>query len=213
MEETYYVTFNESDEVITKISTECDEINFNENRSFPDDEFLVPKRSSSQSSSNDDYLPYVHTFDPLSTNNIIIPDIVISLNPNINLSDKSPELSLTDDYSIQNEPDDAELANNHNDVSEPQNITSNDNLINEVGPSPTIISPLTEVNLDTPTPQDRWSKDKYILLVNILGEPQAGVTRRSRVRDSEATSAHECLYVNFISDIEPKKAIEDLEEE
>ncbi|GKG55977.1 hypothetical protein Tco_0574871, partial [Tanacetum coccineum] len=58
MEENH-VTFNEADEVITKISTKCDEINFNENRPFPDDEFLVPKRSSSQSSSNDDYLPYV----------------------------------------------------------------------------------------------------------------------------------------------------------
>ncbi|GJW38435.1 retrovirus-related pol polyprotein from transposon TNT 1-94 [Tanacetum coccineum] len=33
MEETYYVTFNEADEVITQTSIEGDEINFNENRS------------------------------------------------------------------------------------------------------------------------------------------------------------------------------------
>ncbi|GKB15620.1 retrovirus-related pol polyprotein from transposon TNT 1-94 [Tanacetum coccineum] len=45
MEETYHVTFNEVDEVITQTSTTGDEINFNENRSFPDDEFLIkPKR-------------------------------------------------------------------------------------------------------------------------------------------------------------------------
>ncbi|GKF76215.1 retrovirus-related pol polyprotein from transposon TNT 1-94, partial [Tanacetum coccineum] len=50
-------------------------------------------------------------------------------------------------------------------------------------------------------------------MVNIIGEPLAGVTTRSRIRDSEAASAHECLYVNFHSEIEPKKLIEALEEE
>ncbi|GJU74702.1 putative reverse transcriptase domain-containing protein [Tanacetum coccineum] len=42
MEESYHVTFSEDDKVISKSSTKGDEINFNENRSFPDDEFLVP---------------------------------------------------------------------------------------------------------------------------------------------------------------------------
>nr|GEV30396.1 hypothetical protein [Tanacetum cinerariifolium] len=40
MEETYHVTFNEANKVITQTSTKGDEINFNENRSFPDDKFL-----------------------------------------------------------------------------------------------------------------------------------------------------------------------------
>nr|GEU62600.1 hypothetical protein [Tanacetum cinerariifolium] len=35
----------------------------------------------------------------------------------------------------------------------------------------------------------------------------------NRVRDSEATSAHDCLYVNFLSEIKPKRLIEDLKEE
>ncbi|GJV03624.1 retrovirus-related pol polyprotein from transposon TNT 1-94 [Tanacetum coccineum] len=47
----------------------------------------------------------------------------------------------------------------------------------------------------------------------ILGEPQAGVTTRSRVRDSELASAHECLYVNFLLEVEPKKLVEALREE
>ncbi|GJY08121.1 retrovirus-related pol polyprotein from transposon TNT 1-94 [Tanacetum coccineum] len=50
-------------------------------------------------------------------------------------------------------------------------------------------------------------------MVNILGEPQATVTTRSKIRDSEAASVHECLYVNFLFEIEPKKLIEALEEE
>ncbi|GJV44669.1 hypothetical protein Tco_1429205 [Tanacetum coccineum] len=37
--------------------------------------------------------------------------------------------------------------------------------------------------------------------------------RKSRVRNSETASAHECLYVNFLSEMEPKKLIEALEEE
>ncbi|GJY75652.1 retrovirus-related pol polyprotein from transposon TNT 1-94 [Tanacetum coccineum] len=50
-------------------------------------------------------------------------------------------------------------------------------------------------------------------MVNNIGEPLAGVTTRSRIRDSKATSAHVCLYVNFLSKIELKKLIEALEEE
>nr|GEV80651.1 uncharacterized mitochondrial protein AtMg00810-like [Tanacetum cinerariifolium] len=43
MEETVHVTFNEDDEAISQSSTKGDEINFNENRSFPNDEFLEPR--------------------------------------------------------------------------------------------------------------------------------------------------------------------------
>ncbi|GJY75653.1 retrovirus-related pol polyprotein from transposon TNT 1-94, partial [Tanacetum coccineum] len=76
MEETYHVTFSEDDKAISKSSTEGDEINFNENRSFPDDELLVPRSKVSQSSGKDDYFPYVLAYDPLSTNNITIPNHV-----------------------------------------------------------------------------------------------------------------------------------------
>nr|GEV44540.1 hypothetical protein [Tanacetum cinerariifolium] len=58
-----------------------------------------------------------------------------------------------------------------------------------------------------------WSREKHIELANIIGEPLVGITTRSRIRDSEAASAHKCLYVNFLLKIEPKKLIEALEEE
>ncbi|GKD94525.1 retrovirus-related pol polyprotein from transposon TNT 1-94 [Tanacetum coccineum] len=146
MEETYHVTFNEDDEVISKSSSEGDEIIFNENRCFPDDEFL-----------------------------------------NINSLDKSPEFTIADDHLVYNELD--------------------------AEPSPIIISPSTDVSINPLVPQDRWSREKHIDLVNIIGEPLAGVTTRSRIKDSEATSAHECLFVNYLSKIKPKKLIEALEEE
>nr|GEV01270.1 retrovirus-related Pol polyprotein from transposon TNT 1-94 [Tanacetum cinerariifolium] len=57
------------------------------------------------------------------------------------------------------------------------------------------------------------SKDHDHIISGPISEPLAGVTTRSRIRDSKATSSHECLYVNFLSKIKPKKLIEALEEE
>ncbi|GKG59359.1 hypothetical protein Tco_0605010, partial [Tanacetum coccineum] len=56
--------------------------------------------------------------------------------------------------------DDSKPAETHIDVFESQNI---------VEPSSTIISPSAKVIQDTLVPQDRWSKEKHIQLVNILG--------------------------------------------
>nr|GFC96891.1 hypothetical protein [Tanacetum cinerariifolium] len=173
IEETYHVTFSKDDEAITKSSIEGDEINFNENRSFSDDELLVLRSKVSQSSGKDDYFPYVPAYDPLYTNNITIPD--------------------------------------HCDPSVSQDITILEPTI-EAEPSPTNNSQSVEVFTNPPVPQDRWSREKHIKLVNIQGEPQAGVTTRSRIEDSKATSSHEYLYVNFLSDIELKKLTEALVE-
>ncbi|GJS60397.1 ribonuclease H-like domain-containing protein [Tanacetum coccineum] len=212
IKETYHVTFNEADDVITQTSTEGDEINFNKSRSFLNNEFLVP-RNPSQSNRNDYYLPYVPAFDPLLTNNIIIPDPIIPTTQDINSPDESHEFLIADDHLFYNEADDSEPAEIHIDIYESQNITINDEPISDVEPSLIIISPSTKIIHDTLAPQERWSKDKHILLVNILGESQACVITRNRVRDSKAASAHKCLYVNFLSEIKPKKVIEALEEE
>ncbi|GJY01764.1 retrovirus-related pol polyprotein from transposon TNT 1-94 [Tanacetum coccineum] len=49
--------------------------------------------------------------------------------------------------------------------------------------------------------------------MNIIGEPLAGITTRSKIRDSNADLASKCLYVNFLFEMEPKKLIKALEEE
>ncbi|GJT24651.1 retrovirus-related pol polyprotein from transposon TNT 1-94 [Tanacetum coccineum] len=82
----------------------------------------------------------------------------------------------------------------------------------DVQPSPTI-PPSADVILQIIVPQDRWSREKHIELVNIIGEPLAGITTISRIKDSNVASAFECLYINFISKMKPKKLIEALEEE
>ncbi|GJV18548.1 retrovirus-related pol polyprotein from transposon TNT 1-94 [Tanacetum coccineum] len=139
MEEIVHVTFSEDDEAISQSSTEGDAINFNENRSFPDDEFLEPRSEVTQCPGNTKYFPYIPAYENTTpSESPILQESVISEDP--------PE-------------------------------------------------------------------EKHIELVNIIGEPLAGITTRSRIKDSDAASASECLYVNFLSEMEPKKLIEALEEE
>ncbi|GKB03702.1 retrovirus-related pol polyprotein from transposon TNT 1-94 [Tanacetum coccineum] len=56
-----------------------------------------------------------------------------------------------------------------------------------------------------PVAQDRWSKDQHIKLVNIIGDPGEGMLNRSMAAKLIATSASECLFADFLSEIEPKK--------
>ncbi|GJV99063.1 retrovirus-related pol polyprotein from transposon TNT 1-94 [Tanacetum coccineum] len=73
-------------------------------------------------------------------------------------------------------------------------------------PSP----PLHVPSMVTPAPQDRWSQDKHIELVNIIGNPGAGMLTRAMAKQLSAASAHECLFVDFLSEEEPKKVSEAL---
>nr|GEU53530.1 retrovirus-related Pol polyprotein from transposon TNT 1-94 [Tanacetum cinerariifolium] len=59
-------------------------------------------------------------------------------------------------------------------------------------------------------PQDRWSQDKHIKLVNIIGNLGAGMLTRAMAKQLSAASAHECLFVDFLSEKEPKKVSEAL---
>ncbi|GJR36061.1 hypothetical protein Tco_1211745 [Tanacetum coccineum] len=70
--------------------------------------------------------------------------------------------------------------------------------------------PLPIPSVVTPFPQDRWSQDKYIELVNIIRNPGAGMLTRAMAKQLSATSAHECLFVDFLSEKEPKKVFEAL---
>ncbi|GJS24295.1 hypothetical protein Tco_0452927 [Tanacetum coccineum] len=62
----------------------------------------------------------------------------------------------------------------------------------------------------SPAPQDRWSKDKHIKLINIIGNLRAGMLTRAITKELSAALAHECLFVDFLSEEEPKKVSEAL---
>ncbi|GKC48333.1 retrovirus-related pol polyprotein from transposon TNT 1-94, partial [Tanacetum coccineum] len=59
-------------------------------------------------------------------------------------------------------------------------------------------------------PQDRWSRDQHIELVNIIGDPGEGMLTRSMAAKLTTASASECLFADFLSEIEPKKVYEAL---
>ncbi|GJY77998.1 retrovirus-related pol polyprotein from transposon TNT 1-94 [Tanacetum coccineum] len=203
MEEIVHVTFSEDDESTSQSITEGDVINFNENRHLPDDEFIDPKCKDTQCSINIEYYPYVSAYENITS--AVLPTIHNSVT-----FEEPPKVTIADDLPAIHELDHVES----DDIlvsAEPQDNVISES-INDDQPAP-IISPSVEVILQNPVPQDRWSREKHIKLVNIIGEPPAGITTRSRVKDSDAASAHECLYVNFLSEIEPKKLIEALEEE
>ncbi|GJY94485.1 retrovirus-related pol polyprotein from transposon TNT 1-94 [Tanacetum coccineum] len=63
----------------------------------------------------------------------------------------------------------------------------------------------------TLAPQDRWSQDKHIELVNIIGDPGVGMLTRAMAKELSVDSAHECLFVDFLSEEEPKNVSEALQ--
>ncbi|GJU89988.1 retrovirus-related pol polyprotein from transposon TNT 1-94 [Tanacetum coccineum] len=73
-------------------------------------------------------------------------------------------------------------------------------------PNPSLSIP----SLTSLAPQDRWFQYKHIKLVNIIGDPRAGMLTRAMDKELCATSAHKCLFVNFLSEEEPKKVSEAL---
>ncbi|GJW05186.1 hypothetical protein Tco_1564042 [Tanacetum coccineum] len=58
---------------------------------------------------------------------------------------------------------------------------------------------------ETEEQNDRRSKDQHIKLMNIIGDPREGMLKRSMAAKLTAASASECLFVDFLSEIEPKK--------
>ncbi|GKF27577.1 retrovirus-related pol polyprotein from transposon TNT 1-94, partial [Tanacetum coccineum] len=70
--------------------------------------------------------------------------------------------------------------------------------------------PLPIPSMVTLAPQDRWSQDKHIELVNIIGNPRARMLTRAMAKQLSIASAHECLFVDFLSEEEPKKVSESL---
>ncbi|GJU28919.1 retrovirus-related pol polyprotein from transposon TNT 1-94 [Tanacetum coccineum] len=103
-----------------------------------------------------------------------------------------PEFTVADDHPTLIELDQPKSADNL----EPTEIQDNVIMepISDVQPSP-IISPLAEGILQPPVSQDRWSTEKYIELVNIIGEPLAGIMMRFlalgwHLEDIHVTWAH-----------------------
>nr|GEX72008.1 retrovirus-related Pol polyprotein from transposon TNT 1-94 [Tanacetum cinerariifolium] len=160
-----------------------DNINIVENERYSPDECLHPYEPSQKYSTNINDVSFIEPFE--------CPEPVVFENEV--LSDQNGQTDQNDhnnqnDQSVKN----YEILND--DHSEHFNHTNDEKIIDNLP--------------NTKAPQDKWSQDKHIDLVNIIGKPGAEMFTRTMAKELGAASAHKCLFVDFLSEVEPKKVSE-----
>ncbi|GJW29518.1 retrovirus-related pol polyprotein from transposon TNT 1-94 [Tanacetum coccineum] len=192
IEETYHVTFGESMEAIRFTHTLEDEIGINDSSRYPPDEFVHKDTPSNNQvpeviAPNEPDIP--HTEDTEGP-------------PNLINTEGTHEQNVYNDQMIT-QPTDVPLGNNTK-VSRPMTKS----LVPDVTQSHISNQASTSSHL---VPQDRWARDQHIELVNIIGDLGEGMLTRSMAAMHIAALASECLFVDFLSKIEPKKVSEEQE--
>ncbi|GJT72157.1 retrovirus-related pol polyprotein from transposon TNT 1-94 [Tanacetum coccineum] len=175
VEETYHATFDEIMEAIRFTNTPVDEIGIDDSSRYPPDEFL-------------------HEDDPSRQYQVDSDD-----------TEGPPDLINTEGTHEQN-------IQNDQMITQPTNIPSGNNTEVSGSITESLVSDVTQshiLNLAStnshPVPQDRWSRDQHIELVNIIGDYGKGMLTRSMAVKLTAALASECLFADFFSKIEPKK--------
>ncbi|GJR56919.1 hypothetical protein Tco_1499081 [Tanacetum coccineum] len=94
-----------------------DAINFNENRSFPDDVFLEPRDKATQCFVNIKYFPYIYPYE----------NITLAYSPTLKNSVPSkdlPKFTIADDHPALSKLDHYELADNLKPAKIKENVTN-----------------------------------------------------------------------------------------
>ncbi|GJU28189.1 retrovirus-related pol polyprotein from transposon TNT 1-94 [Tanacetum coccineum] len=221
-EETCHITFDKIPNAIKFSKPSVDNISIAENERYPLDEYLHPYEPSQRYQTNSNDVSFI---EPYECPEPIVLETKVS-------SDQNGQTDQNDhndqnDQSVQN---DEILSDDH---SEHFNHTNNEQIIDNLPNTkdiqisehsssprvedtsvhntiPILNSSLSIPSMVTPAPQDRWSQDKHIELVNIIGNAGAGMLTRAMAKELGAASAHECLFVDFLSEEEPKKVFEAL---
>ncbi|GKB18316.1 retrovirus-related pol polyprotein from transposon TNT 1-94, partial [Tanacetum coccineum] len=216
-EETYDITFDESSDAIKFSKPSVDNINIAENERYPPDEYLHPYEPYQRYQTNSNDVSFIEPYECLKP---VVLETEVSFDQN-GQSDQN-------DQSIQNDEilsdDHSEHSNHTNDEQIIDNLPNTKEIqFSEHPSSPRVVdtsvhntipipnSSLSNPSMVTPAPQDRWSHDKYIELVNIIGNLGAGMLTRAMAKQLGAASVHECLFVDFLSEEEPKKVSEALQ--
>ncbi|GJT09119.1 retrovirus-related pol polyprotein from transposon TNT 1-94 [Tanacetum coccineum] len=181
IEETYHVTFDESMEAISFTNTSEDEIGIDDSSKYPPNEFIHEDDLSRQYQTDSDISYYVIPHGH-SLSKLTLENHV----PKVIASNK-PDIPLTKDN--EGPPDLINIEGNHE---------QNSHIPNQASTSSHLV------------PQDRWSKDQHIELVNIIGDPGKGMLTRSMAAKLLAVSTSECLFADYLFKIEPKKVSEAL---
>nr|GEZ05963.1 hypothetical protein [Tanacetum cinerariifolium] len=156
---TYHITFDESTDAIKFTKPLVDNITISESKIYPLNEYL----------------------------NLLKDD-------QIDLNDQNDHFSQTDEIFID---DQSEHSNNNNDnhiidklsntkdvlITEPLSSPTEDTSALNAVSSVHIESPSSNLSMASPAPQDKWSKDKHIELVNIIGDPGARMLTKAMAKE------------------------------
>ncbi|GJU61619.1 retrovirus-related pol polyprotein from transposon TNT 1-94 [Tanacetum coccineum] len=188
-EETYHITFDESPDAIKFSKPSVDNINIAENERYPPDEYLHPYEPSQRYQTNNNDMSFI---EPYECPEPIVLETEVS-------SDQNGQADQND-QSVQNDEilndDHFEHSNHTNDEQIIDNIPNTEDIqISEHSSSPraydtsvqnttSILNPPLPIpSVATPAPQDIWSQDKHIELVNIIGNPGAGMLTRALAKE------------------------------
>ncbi|GKB92899.1 retrovirus-related pol polyprotein from transposon TNT 1-94, partial [Tanacetum coccineum] len=189
--ETYYVTFDKSLDAIKFLKSLVDDINIAETERYLPDEYLHPYEPSQRYQTNNNDVSFIEPYES--------PEPVV-------LETESKHSNHTNDEKIiDNLPNTEDIHISEHLSSPSVEDTSVQNTI--LIPNPSLSIP----SMVTPAPQYKWYQDKHIDLVNIIGIPGARMLTRAIAKELSAASAHECLFVDFLSKEEPKKVSEALQ--
>ncbi|GJU21939.1 retrovirus-related pol polyprotein from transposon TNT 1-94 [Tanacetum coccineum] len=216
VEETYHVTFDESIEAIRFTNTSVDEIGIDDSSRYPPDEFIHKDDPSRQYQTDSDISYYVNPHGRSLfelTQEIHVPEVITPNEPDIPLTKDTEgpsdlintkgthEQNVLNDQIIT-QPTEGPSGNNTEVL-----VSVNESLVPDVPHSH--ISNQAFIN-SHPVPQDRWSKDQQIKLMNIIDDPGKCMHTVSMAAKLIAASATGCLFADFLSEIEPKKVSEAL---
>ncbi|GJX50738.1 retrovirus-related pol polyprotein from transposon TNT 1-94 [Tanacetum coccineum] len=220
--ETYHITFDESPNAIKFIKPSVDNINIAESERYPPNEYLHPYEPSQRYQTNSNNVSFIK---PYESPELVILEIEVSSDQNgqadqndHNYQNDQPaqtdEILNDDQPEHSNHTNDEQITNNlpnTEDIQISEHLSSlnvEDTSVHDIIP---ILNPSLSIpSMVSPAPQDRWSQDNHIELVNIIGDPKVGMLTRAMAKELSAASAHECLFVDFLSKEEPKKVSETL---
>ncbi|GJV96634.1 retrovirus-related pol polyprotein from transposon TNT 1-94 [Tanacetum coccineum] len=102
-------------------------------------------------------------------------------------------------------------------ITQPTDVPSGNNTEGSRSITEPLVPDVTQAHISNqastsshPVPQNRWSRDQHIELVNIISDPREGMLTRSMAAKLTTASASERLFADFLSEIEPKKVSEAL---
>ncbi|GKC66553.1 hypothetical protein Tco_1099151, partial [Tanacetum coccineum] len=215
VKETYHVTFDESMEAIRFTNTLVDEIGIDDSSRYPPDEFQEDDLSRQYQVDFDvSYyiIPHGRSLTEITIENHVL-EVVAPNKPEIlhiedNEGPPNPiTTEVTHEQNIQND----QMISQPTDVPSGSNTEVSGSIIEPLVPDVTQSHITNQASIIShPIPQDIWSRDQHIELVNIIGDPDKGILTRSMAAKLIAASASECLFADFLSKIEPKKISEAL---